>query len=74
MKSIESALAYFYYEGEGFKIDCMTYNSLGLNIKNFDFTKNYTIFKEKDLKQCGEYLQANIESHQATKYLIRTIR
>ena len=61
MKFRESALAHKLLDGlNGIEIGGSAHNSFGLNSRNVDFTKQMTVFKEEEIRVCGEALPVDI--------------
>ncbi len=61
MKFRESALAHKLLDGlNGLEIGGSAHNSFGLNSRNVDFTKQMTVFKEEEIRVCGEALPVDI--------------
>ena len=58
----ESKLAHSYCKGSGLEIGGAAHNPFGLNAKNVDFSKAMTVFKEEELKLCGEHLPVDVEA------------
>jgi SAM-dependent methyltransferase len=61
-KSPESRLAHRFCKGSGLEIGGSAHNPFGLKTKNVDFTKAMTIFKQEEVKLCGEFLPVDIEA------------
>jgi SAM-dependent methyltransferase len=63
MKFKESALAHKLLDGlEGLEIGGSAHNSFGLKTRNVDFTKEMTVFKQEEVKLCGEAMPVDIVS------------
>lgn len=61
MKFQESALAHRLLDGlEGIEIGGSAHNAFGLRTRNVDFTKQTTVFKEEEIRMCGEALPVDI--------------
>src|SRR5580658_3196247 len=61
MKFKESALAHKLLDGlQGIEIGGSAHNGWGLNTRNVDFTKDMTIFKQEEIRICGEALPVDI--------------
>ena len=58
----ESMLAKRYCKGQGLEIGGSAHNAFGLNTLNVDYTKEITIFKKEEIRQCGNYLPVDIEA------------
>lgn len=58
----ESRLAHRFCKGEGLEIGGSAHNPFGLKTKNVDFTKEMTIFKEEEIRRCGESMPVDIEA------------
>lgn len=63
MKFKESALAHKLLDGlEGIEIGGSAHNSWGLRTRNVDFTKEITVFKQEEIRLCGEAMPVDIAS------------
>jgi SAM-dependent methyltransferase len=61
MKFKESALAHKLLDGlQGIEIGGSAHNSWGLQTRNVDFTKEITVFKQEEIRICGEALPVDI--------------
>jgi glycosyltransferase involved in cell wall biosynthesis len=63
MKFKQSALAHRLLDGlEGLEIGGSAHNSFGLKTRNVDYCGDITVFKQEEIKICGEYLPVDIVS------------
>ncbi len=63
MKFKQSALAHQFLDGlEGLEIGGSAHNSFGLKTRNVDYCGDITVFKQEEIKICGEYLPVDIVS------------
>ena len=61
MKFKESALAHKLLDGlEGIEIGGSAHNSFGLKTRNVDYRDGMTIYKEEEIRQCGQVLPVDI--------------
>jgi len=61
VKFKESALAHKLLDGlQGLEIGGSAHNPWGLKTRNVDFTKEITVFKQEEIKMCGESLPVDI--------------
>lgn len=58
---IPSKLANYYLEGlKGIEIGGSYHNRFGLNTLNVDYTDEYTIFKQEEVKLAGQYMKVDV--------------
>ena len=63
MKFKQSALAHRLLDRlEGLEIGGSAHNSFGLKTRNVDYCGDITVFKQEEIKICGEYLPVDIVS------------
>ena len=61
MKFKESKLAHTYLDGlEGLEIGASAHNPFGLNTKNVDYTEDIDVFKQEQIRLCGESAKVDI--------------
>jgi glycosyltransferase involved in cell wall biosynthesis len=61
MRFKESALAHMLLDGlEGIEIGGSAHNSFGLKTRNVDYRGGMTIYKEEEIRQCGQVLPVDI--------------
>jgi glycosyltransferase involved in cell wall biosynthesis len=61
MRFQESALAHQLLDGlEGIEIGGSAHNAFGLKTRNVDFTADLTIFKQEEVRMCGEMMPVDI--------------
>lgn len=59
----KSKLAHQYLDRlKGIEIGGSAHNSFGLNTINVDYTDEFTVFKQEELRICGEYMQVDVVS------------
>lgn len=61
MKFKDSKIAHKYLDGlRGIEIGGSAHNPFNLNTINVDFTDELTIFKQEEIKMCGEFMKVDV--------------